>query len=122
MWMKRLLLLSVLTELVTSLVLMIDPTLATRLLFNADLTPVGTVVARFVSVPLFSLVLACWPGEKTIQRNLPELRGMLSYNLLAAIYLAYVWLGLRMVGLLLIPAVLVHGAFTIVFFKMWFGK
>jgi hypothetical protein len=68
-------------------------------------------------IGLFSLGLACWPGTESARS---ALRAMLTYNLLATLYLLYVGIRGEWVGLLLWPVVVVHGALTFLLVRLWF--
>jgi hypothetical protein len=60
---KILLALAAGTEVVTGLVLVVDPSLFTRLVFGGDLTGPGRALARLGAAALFALSAACWPGR-----------------------------------------------------------
>lgn len=66
-------------------------------------TPIGQtlLLARLAGIALLALGVACWPGASTW-------RGMLTYNLLATLFLGYLGFGLRIGGKFLWPAVALH--------------
>jgi hypothetical protein len=97
----------------TGLVLMIDPAIVIRLLLGAEIS--GALVGRFFGIALIALGLACWP--KRGESNLPALRAMLVYNLLIALYLAYLGTVGHLVGLLLWPVVALHA--VVAFLLVW---
>jgi len=68
---------------------------------------------------LLGLGLACWPGLESAGVNNPALRALITYNLLATLYLAYLGIGDRLVGSLLWPAVVIHGVLTLLFARAW---
>jgi hypothetical protein len=60
-----------------------------------------------------ALGLACWPGQRGDDSNLPALRAMLVYNRLIALYLAY----LGLVGHLGGPAVALHAVIALLLIR-----
>ncbi|MFN0066401.1 MAG: hypothetical protein ACKVYV_02085 [Limisphaerales bacterium] len=89
------------------------PSAVARLLFGVELSGVAVVVARVAGVALIGLGTACWPGRTA-------LCGMLTYNALAALYLAWVGLGGEFAGRLLWPAVGLHAIMTALLARAWF--
>jgi hypothetical protein len=57
---------------------------------------------------LLALAIACWPGRRQAQANASAQRGMLVYNAMLALYLAYLGAVQHLSGLLLWPAVTLH--------------
>lgn len=113
---KTLLALAAMSEAVTGLALIFQPALVVRLLLGAELSGAGPALGRVAGLALFSLGLACWPrGEAT----LPALRAMLTYNLLAAAYFAYLRLDGETVGWLLLPAITIHAVLALLFARGW---
>jgi hypothetical protein len=100
-------------ELATGVALMAVPSLVGRLLLGAELAGVAIPVARVFGIALIALGVACWPGRTA-------LCGMLTYNALAALYLAYVGLGGQWVGRLLWPAVVLHSVLAALLARTWF--
>ena len=94
----------------TGLALMFDPALVVALLLGADVSGVGVPLGRCFGIALLALGLACWRSEGAA----PALQGMLMYNGLIALYLA--WLGAvgHFGGLLLWPAALLHAAVALI--------
>ncbi len=106
---RRVLTFSTIVEAATGLALIADPTIVVRLLLGADLAGVGIVASRCFGIALLALALACWPGRRLGVPVAPAARwGMLAYNALIALYLAYVGGVGHMAGLLLWPAVALH--------------
>ena len=97
-------------EVGTGLVLMIDPAIVVTLLLGAEVSATGTLLGRCFGIALLALGLACWPSRQRAERGSPAFRAMLTYNVLIALYLA--WLGTvrHLGGLLLWPAAVVHAA------------
>ncbi len=91
-------------EVVTGLALLIVPSLVGQLLLGVELTGIAVVVARVAGIALIALGVACWPGPPRI--------GMLTYSAAVTLYLAYLGLAGGFSGILLWPAVVLHGILT----------
>ena len=117
--MKRLLGLAAVLEAATGLALMIHPPLVTRLLLGEGVSGAGMALGRVAGFALLGLGLACWPGLDSAAANTPALRALLSYNLLATVYLGYLGIGGQWVGSLLWPAVVIHAVLTILLARAW---
>jgi hypothetical protein len=102
--MKRVLILTAVAEAATGAALLIVPSLVGWLLFGEELTGVAIPVARVTGIALIGLGVACWPG--------PPLAGMLTYSAAVTLYLAYVGFAGGLAGILLWPAVVLHGILT----------
>jgi hypothetical protein len=87
-------------EILTGLLLLVDPTGIGHLLLGTELLGVAVPVARVAGLGMIGVGVACWPG--------PPLAGMLIYGAGVAFYLAYLALVEGMAGILLWPAVLLH--------------
>jgi hypothetical protein len=85
--------------------LLIVPSLVGQLLLGTELTGIAATVARVAGIALIGLGLACWPGPPRV--------GMLVYSATVALYLAYLGFAGGMNGLLLWPAVVLHGILTV---------
>ena len=92
-------------EAATGLALLIVPSLVGQLLFGGEFTGTTIPVARVAGIALIGLGVACWPG--------PPLVGMLIYDAVVALNLAYVGLVDGLTGRLLWPAVAVHAILTV---------
>ncbi len=110
--MKKVLVLAAVSEAATGLALLIAPSLVGRLLLGEELTGVAIPVARVTGIALIALGVACWPG--------PTLAGMLTYGVLATLYLADLVLGGEWVGPLLWPAVVLHAVLSALLARAWF--
>ena len=97
----------------TGLALLADPAIVAGLLLGSDLSDPGKFVGRCFGIALLGLALACWPGRQGAGSDVSAWRGMLTYNLLIAVYLAYLGTTRGMRGALLWPAVLLHAAVAI---------
>lgn len=120
--MKSALAFSAVAEAATGSALLILPSLVGRLLLGEVLTGVAVPVARVAGIALIGLGLACWPEGEASRRASPGLRGMLSYNLIATLYLGYLGLAGEWVGPLLWPAVAFHAVLTVLLAREWLKK
>lgn len=106
--MKKLLILAALAEAGTGLLLLAYPPIVVRLLFGEEIVGAGIIMSRLVGIALIGLGVACWPGDDTRR----AFYGMLTYSLLAMLYLIVVGFG-GQAGILLWPAVFVHAGLAI---------
>ena len=111
--MKKLLTFAAVAEAATGMALTLVPSLVGRLLLGAELAGVSIFVARVTGIALLALGIACLPGSSA-------LCGMLTYSLLATIYLLYIGICGEWVGPLLWPAVVIHGILTALLARAWF--
>ena len=75
-----------------------------RLLFGAEISGAGVIMSRIAGIALIGLGVTCWPGDSAFQ----ALNGMLTYSALAMLYLSYIGVRWKAVGVLLWPAVVAH--------------
>jgi len=115
--MKKVLALAAGSEAATGVALLIVPSLVARLLFGAEPTGVAIPLARVTGIALIALAVACWPD-----RNMPRaFFGMLTFGLLAMLYLAY--LGLNGAGgILLWPGVAAHAGLSVLLGWAWWKE
>lgn len=98
-------------EMITGVALFTVPAAVVHLLLGENIAGAGTSVARLTGIGLYCLGLAYWQGKS--DQNQPPLLALFLYNLLAALYLAYLRFGGGVFGSLLLPACLVHGIIAI---------
>ena len=103
--------LSAAIEMATGIALLAVPGVVGRALLGTDLSLPGIAVARLTGIGLFSLGLACWPGQNDVTPH--AVRALLVYNLLATIYLGYLRVGGGFVSYLLWPACILHAVLTL---------
>lgn len=87
-------------EAATGLALLIVPALVGQMLLGVHLTGIAVPMARVAGIALVGLGVSCWPGLPLV--------GMLTYNTLVMLYLAYLGLAEGLTGILLWPAVILH--------------
>jgi len=109
--MKKALIFAAVAEATTGLALLVVPSLVGQLLLGQELAGVTIPVARVTGIALVGLGIACWPG--------PPLAGILIYSVAVTLYLAYVGFAGGFVGVLLWPAVALHGALSILLARCW---
>ena len=117
--MKRLLILAAVLETATGLALLIAPGFVARLLLGDDLPTAGAAVARLAGCALVSLGMACWPSRSPTALLIPAVRALLTYNSLVTCYLVFLGIGGQFVGVLLWPAVAIHGLITLLLVREW---
>jgi len=100
--------LSAITEIVTGLALLAVPALVIELLFGGSLSFGGLTVARVLGVALLSVGVAGYesPGEDA---GIAPRLGLCTYNIGAAVVFAIFGSLSTSSGILLWPAVLLHG-------------
>jgi hypothetical protein len=96
----------------TGVALIIFPQAVSTLLLGADLAGPGIAVARVAGIALLALGLVCWLSRQDANRT-ATLAAMLTYNLLATVYLMYLGIGGALVGILLWPAIAIHAVLTL---------
>ena len=105
---RKLLAFSCLAEIGTALAVLVVPGVVVRSLLGEDLAGLGIPLARCFGVALLALGLGCWPGAANVRGDTPAFRGMLVYNALIAVFLAYLSASEHLGGTLLWPAVVLH--------------
>jgi hypothetical protein len=98
-------------EALVGLALLIAPSLVSQLLLGEQLAGAAVPIARVAGIALIALGVACWPG--------PPLVGMLTYNAVVTLYLAYLGFAGDLTGVLLWPAVAVHLVLSILLARVW---
>ena len=92
----------------TGLILVLSPLLFGRLVLGGELSEPGQALGRLAGIALLGLASTSW-GDPSAR---PVARAMLAYNLLATVYLGYLGIMGKLVGVLLWPAVVLHLLFT----------
>jgi hypothetical protein len=84
----------------TGLILLLVPVLFGRLILGGELSEPGQALGRLTGIALLGFALTSWPAPSA--RSVT--RAMLAYNLLATVYLGYLGIMGKTVGVLLWPA------------------
>jgi hypothetical protein len=108
-------------EAATGLALITVPSVVARQLLGDELSGPGTAVGRVAGFGLLALGVSCWPSSGPPFSS-AALRGLLCYNLLAAIYLMSLGIGGEQVGSLLWSVVVLHAVLTILLARLWFNE
>src|SRR5262249_2663667 len=90
-------------------ILIIRPSALVWLLLGTDLSQAGQALGRIAGFALLSLGLVCWPKREAASGTTAAPLALLIYNLLVTIYLAALGVSGELVGMLLWPAVAIHG-------------
>ena len=116
---RKILAFAAVAEVGTGLVLMIAPAIVVTLLLGAEVSGTGTVLGRCFGIALLALGLACWPSRQRPERGSPAFRAMLTYNVLIALYLAYLGTVRHLAGVLLWPGVALHAVVALLLAWTW---
>jgi len=114
--MSRLLKLTALIEAVTGLGLITVPSVVVRLLLGSPVdTSAAMMLGRVAGAALFALGIACWLARNDTQSRAARglVAAMLLYNVAVAALLAFARIGLRLQGMALWPAVVLHAVMAV---------
>ena len=103
---------SLVAEGLTGFAALLAPEAIAQLLFGSNVAGVGIAFGRLAGIALLALVFACWPSTDAVTRS--ALHAVLAYNLLAALYLAYLGSTQSPTGVLLWPAAAEHALVALV--------
>ena len=109
--MNRLLKLTAIIETATGLGLLAVPSVVVRLLLGSPLdTSAAVMLGRVAGAALLALGVACWLARDDTQSRAARglVVAMLIYNIAATALLAFAAIGLRLHGVALWPAVVLH--------------
>jgi hypothetical protein len=109
--MKNLLTITAAIEGVTGVLLIAAPSFLSKLLLAASLEgSAALIVARLTGLALLTLTVACWLARLDAETRAANglVTAFVLYNVGATILLVYASIGLRLSGLFLWPAVLLH--------------
>jgi hypothetical protein len=95
-------------EIATGLALIAAPGIIVELLLGLEVSDTGSLLGRFFGIALLALGTACAPSKHS-ETNTPVFWAMLMYNGLVALYLTYLGTAGHLTGLLLWPAMALHG-------------
>ena len=117
--MSRLLTLTAIVEAATGLALIAVPSVVVRMLLGDEISGASIALSRVAGLALLALGLACWPGRQRADSGSPAFRSMLTYNVLIALYLAYLGTFRHLGGRLLWPAVALHAVVALSLVWTW---
>jgi hypothetical protein len=116
---RKILAFAAVVEIGTGLVLMIDAARVVTLLLGTEVSGAAMLLARCFGIALLALGLACWPSGQRAESGSPAFRAMLTYNVLIALYLAYLGTVGHLRGVLLWPAVGLHAVVALLLVWTW---
>ena len=113
--MNRLLTVTAIIEAVTGLGLIVVPAMVVRLLLGAEISGASIPLGRVAGMALLALGVACWLAHYDEQSRAATglVSAMVLYNLGTMIILGAVGIRSQSVGILLWPAVVLHGAMAV---------
>jgi hypothetical protein len=107
-------------EALTGIALVFLPNVVAQLLLGEALDGSGLAVAPLAGIALFALAVIAWAGRNAPGRS-PALAAMMTYNMMAAIYLAALFLRGTFAGPLLLPAVVLHALLGLLLVIAWWS-
>ena len=116
---EKVLAFAAIAEVGTAFVLVFDPAIVVTLLLGVDVAGMGIVLGRCFGVALLALGVACWPSGQSGESRSAAFRGMLTYNVLIALYLGFLGTARHLGGVLLWPAVALHAAVALSLVWAW---
>jgi hypothetical protein len=114
--MKHFLTLTAIIEAATGLGLIAVPAFVVRLLLGSPLdTSAAVMLGRVAGAALLALGVACWLARDDTQSYAARglVAAMLLYNVAVAAFLAIAYVGLRLHGVALWPAVVLHAVMAV---------
>jgi hypothetical protein len=114
--MKRFLTLTAIIEAATGLALIAVPAIVVRLLLGSPFdTSAAGILGRVAGAALLALGVACWLARDDTQSRTARglVAAMLAYNVATVALLAFARIGLRLHGVALWPAVVLHAAMAV---------
>ena len=113
--MNRLLTVTAIIEAATGLGLIVVPAMVVRLLLGAEISGASIPLGRVAGMALLALGVACWLAHYDEQSRAATglVSAMVLYNLGTMIILGAVGIRSQSVGILLWPAVVLHGAMAV---------
>jgi len=107
-------------EMLTGVALILTPDLVATILLGVGLNGSGVAIARLTGIALLCLAIACWPTDDVTAH---AIRALFIYNLLAAVYLAYLRIGGGFVGAVLLwPVCVIHFLFALLLGRATFRR
>jgi len=120
--MKKLVIIAAAAEIPTGLLLIVSPSVFTRLLFGAEMSGPAQALAPLAGFALFALALACWPSRGASAPAASAVRALLAFSFLCAVYLGYRGVSADTSGPLLWPAAAGHAMLTVLLLWCWLAS
>jgi hypothetical protein len=117
-WLARLLRIAGVLESAVALALIVDPPVVASVLLHTSLEDPGVVIGRIAGGGLLSLGIACWCARNTplAPASLGVAWGLLAYNVVACVTLAFAGIAIASGGVLAVSASVLHGLFGVALF------
>ena len=114
-WLARLFGIAGILESLVALALIVDPSGAASILLQSSLEAPGDVIGRIAGGGLLALGIACWYARKTptAPASLGVAWGLLAYNVVACVTLAFAGTSMASGGSLALSASALHGLFGV---------
>lgn len=106
-------------EIATGIALLVEPRIVIALLVGGNEPPQALPLGRVAGIAILAFGVACWPTRQRSDSGSPAFLSMLIYNVLIALYLAYLFIIGHLGGVLLWPAVLLHGVLALMLVWTW---
>jgi len=104
------------------LIATVSPSLFAWLILGAELSEAGQAMGRLTGIAMLGYGLAAWPAPATTSHSASAVRVLLIYNLLATIYLVYLGIDGRLVGIPLWPAAALHAILSFLLVRSWLAE
>ena len=119
---KKLVMIAAAVEIPTALILILAPSVFTRLLFAAELSNPGKALAPLAGFALLALAIASWPSRGASAPATSAVRALLVFSLLCAVYLVYRGIAGADPGPLLWPAAAGHAVLALCLLWCWLAS
>ena len=116
---RKLLAFAAVAEMSTGLVLLVIPAIVVRCCLGRSRQVRDIRSPGSLGIALLALGLACWPSRQRAESGSPAFRGMLTYNVLVALFLAYLSVVVHLGGVLLWPGVALHAVVALLLVWTW---
>jgi hypothetical protein len=113
---KLLFIVTAVIEAGTGVALLVSPAMVASILIGTSFdSPADVVVGRVAGAALLALGVACWPARNDERSRAATgiVAGMLLYNVATVLVLTYGGIGLRLFGVGLWPAIVLHAAMAV---------
>ena len=118
---SNILMFAAIAEIGTGIALLVEPRIVIRLLVAGNEPLQAMPLGRVAGIAILALGVACWPTRQRADTGSPAFRSMLIYNVLIALYLAYLSTIEHLGGVLLWPAVALHSVVALLLVWAWRG-
>jgi peptidoglycan/LPS O-acetylase OafA/YrhL len=118
--MRTILLFSAFVEVGTGLALLIIPQVVLTMLAGGDVSDTSLPLGRCFGIGILALGIACWPERQRAEDgSSPAFRGLLTYNILIALYLSFLASIGQWHGGFLWPGAVLHVVLALSMILVW---